>query len=1006
MALTKEWIHRIKRWEDALWQGCYKPLETLQLEGYVTSMQLTAEQAAKGAFAPMPEGTAWGAKWEYGWFKTKVVIPASARGKRIALKLEPGGESLVWINGKVMGSIGWGHKEITLTRKAAGGEVYEILLESYAGHGRITAGDGPNPEGFQTVPEPGPTQVEVGHNTFGVWREEVYQLALDVNTLHELRDNLDPKSLRVSKIDEGLRQMTMVVDFELPEKEFLGTVAEGRKLLKPLLEARNGSTMPVFHGFGHAHIDVAWLWPLQETERKMARTVINQLALFEEYPEYKFLQSQPHLYRMLKRRYPELYERMKAAIRKGNFLADGSMWIEADTNVSGGESLIRQVLYGRQFFKEELGVDTRVLWLPDVFGYSGAVPQILVGCGMEGFATHKITWTYGGADPFPYNLFWWEGIDGTAIPAHIYEDYNSQTSPQHIIRKWDTRFQQNGIDSFMLPFGWGDGGGGPERNHIEYLRRGADLEGMPHLKISSPKAYFDDMRARDQVKERYMGELYFQAHRGTYTSQAKTKKGNRKSEFALREAEFWGVAAGAIKGEMMDARKLHEAWIGVLLNQFHDILPGSSIQRVYQEAEEAYADVIAEAREATETAQKALVKEDDAVTVFNSLNWERTALVPVGKGLAEVKVPASGWTTVRGATKADSQAQKAEAGLLDDGGAYLENDLLRAEFNTKGELTSLLDKCSGREQMAAPGNSLRLYRDIPDNWDAWDLNSMTEDAPVELKDKGKFKVVSKGGLQASLRLTRRINKSDLTQTITLRRGSRRIDFATAIDWQESHKLLKVNFPVTIYATEAVNEIQFGHIRRPNHWSRPFDFDRFEICNHKWSALTEEGRGVAVLNDCKYGLSVKGNSINLTLLKSPLAPDMYADKGLQTFTYAVYFWNGSLADSGVVQEAYDLNAPVTCVKGDGGEKSLFQIDAKNIILETVKPAEDGSGDVILRMYESMRTATECKLTTSLAAKKAVETNMIEETTAKLSLAKGSVDLAFRPFEVKTVRLTLK
>jgi alpha-mannosidase len=326
------------------------------------------------------------------------------------------------------------------------------------------------------------------------------------------------------------------------------------------------------------------------------------------------------------------------------------------------------------------------------------------------------------------------------------------------------------------------------------------------------------------------------------------------------------------------------------------------------------------------------------VTVFNSLSWPRKALVDVAGGKAEVIVPACGWTTVNGPSSADGASVC--AGMLADGGAVLENELLRAEFNALGEIVHLIDKASGRDQLSGAGNRFRLYKDVPGNWDAWDLDSMAEDMPVELCGGAKLEVIATGPFAASLRLTRSIHDSSLTQTISLRRGSKRIDFASGVDWKESHKLLKVNFPTNIYATEAVHEVQFGHLRRPNHASRKFDADRFEVCNQKWSALAEETRGVAVLNDCKYGLSVKGNSINLSLLKSALAPDMVADKGIQTFTYALYFWNGSLADSGVLQEAYDLNAPVTCVAGDGGEASLFQLDAANIVIETVKPAVDG------------------------------------------------------------------
>lgn len=1002
MALTPEWDHRIKRWEEALWDSIYCPLGAVELEGHMTTLRLNFEQARAGNFKPMPAGTAWGSKWEYGWFKSRIAVPEQAAGKRLVVKLDTGGESLVWINGKIMGSVGWGHREITLSRAAVPGEVYELLFETYAGHGRITVGDGPRPYGWQTVPEPPEAQVKIGECTFGIWREEVYQLAVDFSTLYELSGLIDPLSLRVAQIDEGLMKATEIIDVELPEDEFLKTVEAGRACLKPLLDKKNGPSMPTLFAFGHAHIDVAWLWPLQETERKIARTAMNQLALFDEYPGYQFLQSQPHLYQMLATHYPELSERFKAAVREGKVIADGGMWVEADTNVAGGEALIRQILYGKQYFKEELSVESNVLWLPDVFGYSGALPQILKGCGMVGFSTQKITWAYGGGEPFPYNTFNWVGIDGTAIPAHIFTDYNSQTRPRFILERWNTRLQKNGIDSMILSFGWGDGGGGPERNHLEFLKRTEDLEGLPRVVKSNPAAFFADLAAKGLPKENYVGELYFQAHRGTYTSQAKTKKGNRKSELALREAELWATAARIHAGLGFTPHSLREAWTKVLLNQFHDILPGSSIGRVYQEAEGAHAEAIMEARDTTGRAAQALAGLGDKVMVFNSLSWERKALVQVDGNPVEVTVPACGWTTVENSA---APAPQVSAGKLTHGGAYLENDVLRAEFNSNGEVISLKDKISGREQMAAPGNRYCLYKDVPDVWDAWDLNSMTESIPLPLTEEGVLEVVQSGAYEAKLRLKQRLLNSDLTCTISLRTGSRRIDFAVGIDWQESHKLLKVNFPVTVWANEAIHEVQFGHLRRPNHASRQYDFDRFEVSNHKWSALAEEGRGVAVLNDSKYGLSVKGNSINLTLLKSALAPDMTADKGLQTFTYALYYWNGSLMESGVVQEAYDLNVPVVTVKGQGGQASLFNLDAPNVIIETVKPAEDGSKDVIVRLYEAMRTATTCTLTTSMPVTAAEETDMLEQVKAPVAVQGGRLALSFRPFEIKTLRLRI-
>ncbi len=1009
MALTIEWKNRIERWQEALWKLCYQPLGSIALEGFTTKDQLTAQQAASGPFAPMPLGTPWGAKWEYGWFRGRVTVPKTAAGKRVVMRLVPGGESLVWVNGAVAGSIGWAHKEITLDTNAKAGEAYDLLIESYGGHGHITVGDGPYPYGVESVPEPGPTQTEVKGSTFGIWREEVYQAAVDFTTLYELRQHLEETSLRVSQIDEALIDVTLIIDPELPDEEMLETVRAGRARMKDVLECKNGPTMPTFYAFGHAHIDVAWLWPLQETERKMARTAINQLALFEEYPEFKFLQSQPHLYWMLEQKYPELYERFKAAGTGGEVIADGAMWVEADTNVSGGEALIRQVMYGRQFFQNEFGIDSRVLWLPDVFGYSGALPQILKGCGVVGFSTQKITWAYNGGDPFPYNTFLWEGIDGSAIPAHIFYDYNSQIRPKPILERWQNRLQKNHIDSMIMAFGWGDGGGGPTRDHLEFFRRVQDLEGLPRMKMASPAEFFTDLLSHGQPKERHVGELYFQAHRGTYTSQAKTKRGNRKSEFALREAEMWASAARALKGFAFTPQTLELTWRKVLLNQFHDILPGSSIHRVYEEAEALYTEAIAEAQGVAKSAMTVLTTPSADSTVFNSLSWERCALVETPAGPVEVKVPPCGWATLPTAKAGDEMLVSGDtfvsARKSTDGNIILENEFIRARIDARGELVSLWDKETGLESLAGAGNRLCLYKDVPTMWDAWDLDSMAELQPVKTDEPVSLEIASAGPLVVRLSLHRNLNQSRVEQTISLRRGSRRIDFDTTIDWQESHKLLKVAFPVNIFATEAIHEIQFGHLRRPNHTSRPFDADRFEVSAHKWSALAEENRGVAVLNDCKYGLSVKGNSINLTLLKSAMAPDMTADKGTQRFTYAVYAWNGSLAQSGVVREAYDLNVPVTVIPGAAGKGSLFSLDCDTVVIESVKPAENGSSDLIVRLYETMRSAARCTLSTELSVKTAVETNLVEEEVGVLEVAEGKIALDFRPFEIKTIRLSL-
>ncbi|MBN1876642.1 MAG: alpha-mannosidase [Anaerolineae bacterium] len=1020
MAITQEWQRRIDRWREELPQHFYSPLGAVALEGFITLEQLTPEEAQSHKFTPMPAGTPWGAKWEYGWFRGTLTLPEAATGKRIALKMDTGAESIIFVDGVEAGAVDRQHHEITLTMQGVPGTTYRVLMESYAGHTR-RAHSGPTPPDRAAVPEPPPTQAKIGASTFGIWQEDVYQLWIDVETLYQVRNHLDVDSLRVSEIDEGLRDFTRIVDFELPRAEMLATVCEGRARLKPLLECVNGSTAPTMFAFGHSHIDVAWLWPLQETERKNGRTFATQLALMEEYPEYRFLQSQPHLYRMVQQRYPALYKRIKAAAKRGQFMPDGGAWVEPDTNISGGEALIRQFIHGKRFYKAEFGVDSELLWLPDVFGYSGALPQIMRGCGVKYFSTQKIFWTYNGGERFPHNTFVWEGIDGSEVYVHLHNDYNSHTFPDATITRWKERVQKDGIATRLFPFGFGDGGGGPTRNHLEFLRRQEDLEGAPRMKIAHPMDYFRDQEARGWPDVRYVGELYFQAHRGTYTSQAKTKKGNRKCELALREAELWATAAKTLKQHDFSAMTLDEAWKVVLLNQFHDILPGSSIQRVYEEAEAAYAGVLKEAQGVANAAMKQFTQEKDALTVFNSLAWERTVLVALPKGwtgaqdsdgaalpvqkigdtvYTEVTVPAAGWTTLKAAAPTTAGNDiKATATLL-------ENDVLRLTFDDKGQITSIFDKEAQRELAAGPCNSFRMYKDVPTWFDAWDIDSMYEETPVALETPAMIEIITAGPLVAVLRVTRTLHNSEMTQKIVMRRGSRRVDFKTKIDWKERHKLLKVAFPVDIYANEGIHEIQFGHIRRPNHRSRPFDADRFEVSNHKWSALAEENRGFAVLNDSKYGVNVLGNTIGLTLLKSALAPDMTADLGIQEFTYAFYPWNTCFADSEVVRQGYDLNIPVQVVPGDGGTQSLFAVDAANIIIETVKPAEDGSDDVIVRLYESKRMATRAVLSTTLPVTAAYTTNMLEsETQDELTVEDSNIALSFRPFEVKTVRLTL-
>ena len=1043
MSLNPEWLRRVDHWRKELCHHFYTPLAHVSLQGFVTHQQLSLQDAQKHTLQSMPTGTAWGAKWEYGWFFGNFTLPSQAEGQRIVMHIDVGGESLVFINNspaffvewtQVGGGTGlvlingspelprdWHYTEVPLATKGTPGQTYELAVEAYAGHGPIHVGEGPVAYGTVLIPEPDPTQTAVGLTSVGIWNEVAYQLWLDVETLYQIRSYTNENTLRASEIDAALRTFTRIADFEIPPAEMTETFEEARHLLKPLLDCKNGSTAPTLYAIGHAHLDVAWLWPLAETERKIGRTISNQLALMAEYPDYKYIQTQPHLFTMLRRLYPELYTRAQTAVTSGQLIVEGGMWVEADTNLPSGESLIRQFIHGKRFFKEEFGVESELLWLPDVFGYSGSLPQIMKGCGIHYFATHKIFWTYNGGDPFPYNLFTWEGIDGSTVLAHIFNNYNSQTDPWNLNQRWTERVQKDDISSLVVSFGWGDAGGGPTRDHVEFLNRAKNLEGVPCARVASPVEFFHAAEKKGIPDARYVGELYYQGHRGTYTSQACAKKNNRRSELTLREAELWSVVAMAANGHAYPYAELDADWQTVLLLQFHDILPGCSIHRVYEEAETSYTKVLTSAQQLATHAQRSLAKKSCALTVFNSLSWERKALVDLpqgytsaqdsvgnplptqaiaGKTLAEVPLPSCGWTTIELAK--DEKPRKTQAGVKATK-TSLENEYLKIELNSFGEIISIYDKDFQRVLTVGTCNSFKLFKDVPNWFDAWDIDSNYELAPLELIDKAALEIVTEGALVATLRMTRKIHNSLLQQDISLRQGSRQVVFNTTVDWQENHKLLKVAFPINVHANDAIHEIQFGHIRRPNHRSRPFDANRFEVSHHKWTALAEEDRGVALLNDSKYGVNVLGNSINLTLLRSPLAPDMTADRGIQVFSYAFYAWNGSFAHSGIVHEAYELNCPVTVTMGSTGTQSVFSVNAPNIIIEAVKAAEDRSGDVIVRLYESKHTATRCILTTTLFVNTAIETSMLEEYAGDLDLDGTGIPLEFRPFEVKTVRL---
>lgn len=983
-------------------------LTSMDFSGFTTMEQLFIHEMDGQPFESYAPGQRWGEKWGYGWFRSNIIVPKEAEGKRLVAMLDFGSEATVYINGIVSGAKDLNHHYVTLTRSAKAGESFEIVAEAYAGHS-----------------DSRPT---FGESQLCVFEEEVYQFFIDLECLYDLRNHLDAKSLRVAEIDRCLTQVFATIDLTLRQESLGENAKQCRKLMEPLLACVNGSTAPTLYLMGQSHLDVAWLWPIAETKRKIARTLSNQLTLMDEYPEYTYTQSQPYLFQLVKTLYPELYARIKQAVKEGRIIPEGSMWVEPDTNLPSGESLIRQAMHGKRFFKDEFGVDNEMLWLPDVFGYSGNLPQIMKGCGIHYFASTKLFGTYDNvADPFPHNTFLWEGIDGSQILTHLmnYGDYYPiRINPSFLIHQWSDRVQLEGISTRLTQFGHGDGGGGSNRDDLEFMRRLGNLEGVPKTKHGSPIEFFEDQIEKGIPDAKYVGELYYPAHRGTYTTQAIIKKLNRKAEIGFREAELWGAAAELLNNRAYPYEDLERLWKNLLLHQFHDILPGSSIHRVHEEAQIELKALNKNVYDLVSDTRDALTDGDASrVTVFNSLSWPRKELValPVGvHGLAEengaiqpvqshegvryaeVEVPSMGWSTYRVEEAEATGAPAAPAVLAME--SRLENEWIALEINERGELTTIFDKETGTEWAADHCNVMRMYRDQNSDFDAWEIDRRYRLAPVELNASAKVSVTANGPLFANIRVERELNQSTLIQDIRLCAGSRRVEFYTTIHWREKNKLLKVDFPVLVHANESLQEIQFGYVKRPNHASRPHDADRYEVVQHKWSALAETNRGFALLNDCKYGVSVNDNTMSLTLLRAPTWPDETSDQGTHHFTYGFTFWNGAFLGSPVVREAYELNYPVSLVPGGGREsKSLLSIDQANVIAETVKLAEDESGDWIVRLYESKGASVACGLHFGMSVAAVYETNMLEEKLADLPHEGEEVSLQFRPFEVKTIRL---
>ncbi|MDD3336463.1 MAG: glycoside hydrolase family 38 C-terminal domain-containing protein [Eubacteriales bacterium] len=1008
-----EWSDRLLHWVATLEKDFFQPVGELHFQGFTTYEHMSYEQASCQDFTTFPSDTPWGDEWEYLWLRAIVPLPENKAKQPLVLKLQPGGESCIYVNGNAFGTyragwVGIEHHYMVdnyLDEDIACNGRFELMLEVYAGHfypnGQINfCAPGPVLPGSYENERKGTPRAVLGKSEIGYWNEIAYQLWLDVKTLEQTMQQMEAHSLRARKIEKALQEFTLRVDFEQPLEARVHDYALARECLKEALACKNGCTTPVFYGVGNAHLDVVWLWTLAETERKILRTFAAQLRLLERYPEYRFLQSQPQLYDMCKKRYPKLYQGIREAIGKGSWIAEGAMWVEPDTNMTAGESLVRQLLYGITFFEQELGVNCEILWLPDTFGYSAVLPQLLKDCGIKYLVTQKIFWSYNDGERFPYHYFTWQGMDGSRIDTFLPTSYTYRTDPKELCETWKKRVQEDDLSCFLLPFGYGDGGGGPTRDDIELALRQADLEGCPKIKMTHPVELFEDLQDMGGTQHCYVGELYFDAHRGVYTTQADIKKGNRRAELALRRAEIWSSLARAEQGYSYPHSKLETLWKNVLLNQFHDILPGSSIERVYAQANALYQQTLGEAEAVCQDALEALQGKEEGY--FNDLSWERTILMKKDGEDALLTLPSLGYQSLCCAVLLNDD-QKACIEKTDYG-YVLQNNHVLAAINSNGEMTSFILKESGRQLAGGSMNCFRLYKDVPRNFDAWDIDSMYELQGVPLQELATVEIGANSPAKCSLRVTRKISHSILVQEIILYANSKRIEFDTTIQWHELHRLLKVSFPIKVLAQEGINEMQYGYVKRPTHRSRRYEKDRFEVCNHRYSALCEESHGGAVLNDCKYGVSMVDNCISLTLLRAAASPEMATDQGLHQFTYAFTGWDGSFLQSDVVRQGYELNCPPVKSLVPSLGQSYFSIKgAENIIIDCIKLAEDQSGDLMIRLYESKRASTLCELVTPLHVVQCYQSNLLEKVRQPLAMLPAGIPLSFRPFEVKTLRL---
>ncbi|XP_072242006.1 alpha-mannosidase 2C1 isoform X2 [Leuresthes tenuis] len=980
------------------------PLESLA--SFLSPKRITFDEASKQNFAPYKVGDTFGPTWWTCWFKVTLTIPESWRGKEVHLLWESDGEAMVWRDGQpVQGLTKEGEKtSYILSDCLKDKEPHSVTLYvEMACNGLFGAGQG----SMIAAPDPN-RKFSVQRAELVVINRNVRELLTDFEMLVDIVKELGEGEQRGYQALFTVNEMVNLCDPADPS-----SFSKARSLAHKFFSQRNGESQHTVHAMGHCHIDSAWLWPYEETIRKCGRSWVTVISLMERNPEFVFTCSQAQQFQWVKSWYPGLFSKIQQYVKKGQFIPVGGTWVEMDGNLPSGESMIRQFLEGQHFFNQEFGMYCKEFWLPDTFGYSAQLPQIMQGCGISNFLTQKLSWNL--VNTFPHNTFFWEGLDGSKVLTHFPpgNSYEMKGKIEDLVKTVKNNKDKGRANHSAALFGFGDGGGGPTQLMLDRLRLIQDTDGLPRVEMSSPEKLFSQLQADSALLCTWTGELFLELHNGTYTTQAQIKRENRQCETLLHDVEIASsLAFSRDRAFQYPQEKLQRLWRLLLLNQFHDVIPGSCIGMVVEDALKYYEDIRRDGAALLREACEALGSKGSSVGVFNSLPWERHEVIQISDGsdkLALVRAPSVGVSPVK-----DTQPETpVSVTLQSDGTVVMENGILQTVINKDGTLASLHLIGANREAISdgCVGNQFVIFDDVPLYWDAWDVMDYHLQTRKPILDVVQpVHVVSAGGLRGSVGFTLRISdKSTITQEIVMDAVCPYIKFNTKVQWAESHKFLKVEFPVRVRSPNATYEIQFGHLQRPTHWNTSWDWARFEVWGHKWADLSEHNFGVALLNDCKYGYSIHKNTMTLSLLRAPKAPDPTADMGTHQFTYAIMPHARSFQDASVIQCAYNLNFPLRLIQcsPDSVPWSAFSVSTESIILETIKQAEDGKGTLVVRLYESYGSSVKATLRPALSVREAWHCDLLErrDPTQPAHITSEGIILSFKPFQIVTLLLIL-